>query len=551
MKFLTSLVTSVLLSTASAGLVSPPVYKLSFNKLRGETFEKAVGNSNGHANFDIKNQQNFYSVELKVGTPAQNVLVLLDTGSSDLWITGSGNPYCSPSTRNSHLGSAGSNSSTNNGPSSTANFPSSSATIDCSQYGTFNLDGSETFKSNDSTFYLTYGDGSFAKGLWGMDHVYLDGLNVSDVSFAVANESNSTVGVFGVGLPGEEATVTPGVNGNHYQYKNFPQVLKDNGVVQKNAYSLYLNSPDSNSGNILFGAVDHSKYSGNLYTLPIVNTYADQGVAPREFDVTVQGITVGNSSSNSTVSSDKTLALLDSGTTLMYLPTALADELAKSLGGKFSPSTGYYLIPKPSENDDTKITFDFGGFHIETKLSNYILQGSGPQDVAILGILRTEGDRAIFGDVFLVDAYVVYDLEDYEISLAQANFNSGSSDIEAISGSVPGASRAPGYSQTYTGNQPSSSGSASPGGSTGQEASSSSSSSSSASNGDSESSSSSSSSSSSNSGSSGNNSESSSSSFSNSDKRGLTVSENGVGSLRAANPMILAFVTTFITSMLT
>lgn len=532
MKFLSSLVGSVLLGSASAGLVSPPVYKLSFNKLRGENFEKAAGANNGdHVDFDIKNQQNFYSVELKVGTPAQEVMVLLDTGSSDLWITGAGNPYCSPSTRNAHLGSSGGNSSTNGGVSSTSDFPSSSATVDCSKYGTFDLDGSETFKSNDSIFYLTYGDGSYARGVWGTDQLNLDGLNVSDVSFAVANETNSTVGVFGLGLPGNEASVTPGVEGNHYQYKNFPEILKQNGVVQKNAYSLYLDSPNSKDGSILFGAVDHSKYSGSLYTLPIVNTDAGQGVAPREFDITVQGISINNGSSYSTVSSDQTLALLDSGTTLMYLPTDLADEVAHSLGGQFSSSTGYYLIPKPSDNDNTKITFDFGGFHIDTSLSNYILQSSGSQDLAVLGILRTESDRAILGDVFLVNAYVVYDLEDYEVSLAQADYSSSSSDVEAISGSVPGATRAQGYSQTYTGNQPSSTGGAGPAGSKSQGSDSESSSSSSSSTSDDDSGS------------------SSSSSSSNFERRELPVSENGANSLKSAYPL-LASVTTLIISTL-
>lgn len=447
---LSGLLASTLLASASANVIpsnNGPL-KLSFNKFKGETFEKATSNGQGDVQFDLKNQQNFYSVDLEVGTPAQRVTVLLDTGSSDLWVTGSGNPYCSPDTRDAHLSSSGSNMTSNvttQAASATSSFPSSSATVDCSQYGTFSMEGSETFKSNESTFYLTYGDGSFAKGTWGIDHVYLDGLNVSGVSFAVANETNSTVGVFGIGLPGNEASVTPGVDGQHYQYMNFPQMLKHSGVVQKNAYSLFLNSPDAEEGSILFGAVDHSKYTGQLYTLPLVS----QGSSAREFDVTLQGISVQNSSSQVQATSSSLPALLDSGTTLMYLPATVADSVAGQLGGRYSASTGYYLIPKPSSDDDTKIVFDFGGFHIETSLSNYLMQGtSGSDDVSVLGILRTDSERAILGDVFLVDAYVVYDLEDYEISLAQASYSGASEDIELIVSSIPSATRASSYSQT-------------------------------------------------------------------------------------------------------
>lgn len=74
--------------------------KLPFHKLYGDSLEnvgsdkkpevRLLKRADGYEEIIITNQQSFYSVDLEVGTPPQNVTVLVDTGSSDLWIMGSG-----------------------------------------------------------------------------------------------------------------------------------------------------------------------------------------------------------------------------------------------------------------------------------------------------------------------------------------------------------------------------------------------------------------------------------------------------------------------------
>lgn len=55
----------------------------------------------------------------------------------------------------------------------------------------------------------------------------------------------------------------------------------------------------------------------------------------------------------------------------------------------------------------------------------------------------------ILGDSFMRHVYTVFDLDDKEISIAQANFNSTIEDIEEISSTVPSAVRAPQYYSSY------------------------------------------------------------------------------------------------------
>lgn len=65
-----------------------------------------------------------------------------------------------------------------------------------------------------------------------------------------------------------------------------------------------------------------------------------------------------------------------------------------------------------------------------------------------LSVLQQSGsDYILFGDNVLRSAYLVYDLDDFEISIAQARYTT-EEDISVISSSVPNAIQAPGYSST-------------------------------------------------------------------------------------------------------
>lgn len=470
----TALISGVLLGCQVACLDESPVKKnatpesyihLTFDKLRGSSYDDAGKDKkasvhlrkrdDGYEEIEIKNELSFYSVEMDIGTPSQAVHVLLDTGSSDLWVSSPENPYCEASNDAKPVTSLSTTTLSGSG-TATSGSSSSIATVDCSEYGTFDSSKSETFNSNGTAFSISYGDGTFASGTWSTDNINMGDVNVTNLSFAVANASNSTVGVLGIGLPGLQSTYVGSSAGSQpYQYDNLPMAMKSQGIINRNAYSLFLNDQDATTGSVLFGAVDHSKYSGSLYTIPILNMYRSRGYQnPIEFDVTVQGVSVTSGSTAKNLTNVQFPALLDSGTTLSYLPYSLTELIANAVGATYSRLTGYYSMRCPSANNDTKILFDFGGFQIAANLSSYLLSTSSSSSTCYLGMIPLSSNSAIFGDNFLINTYVVYDLENYEISMAQAAFNNGESDIEVISDSVPSATRAQGYSSTWSTNQP-------------------------------------------------------------------------------------------------
>lgn len=211
---LAAVATLAVLTSPAFGRVLPDgkYVKIPFTKKKknGDNGELSK-RSNGHEKFVLANEQSFYSVELAIGTPSQNLTVLLDTGSADLWVPGKGNPYCG-------------------------------SVMDCDQYGVFDKTKSSTFKANKSSpFYAAYGDGTYAEGAFGQDKLKYNELDLSGLSFAVANESNSTFGVLGIGLSTLEVTYSGKVaimDKRSYEYDNFPLFLKHSGAIDATAYSL-------------------------------------------------------------------------------------------------------------------------------------------------------------------------------------------------------------------------------------------------------------------------------------------------------------------------
>lgn len=84
-----------------------------------------------------------YAATVSIGTPAQDFLVIMDTGSSDLWVAGS---ECGSAT--------------------------------CLATTTFNDAKSSTFQTNGDAFSITYGSGT-ASGVIALDTVSMGGFTIN------------------------------------------------------------------------------------------------------------------------------------------------------------------------------------------------------------------------------------------------------------------------------------------------------------------------------------------------------------------------------------
>lgn len=251
------------------------------------------------------------------------------------------------------------------------------------------------------------------------------------------------MGVLGLGYPLNEAQVS---RTRKSSYANLPKAMVDGGLINSNAYSLWLNDLDANTGSILFGGVDSDKYTGDLQTLPIQQIDGEYA----EFLITLTSVAYESGTTDKTYNSSDLPAavLLDSGTSLTYLPDSIVEDIYNDLDVTYDSASGEGFVPCSYKNDDKNFTFTFSSPSISVALSEMVLEagtGSTYADgtaACVFGIAPAGSSTVVLGDTFLRSAYVVYDIANNEISLAQTNFNSTSQNIQEIgtgSSSVPGA----------------------------------------------------------------------------------------------------------------
>lgn len=362
---------------------------------------------------DLDNEETLYFINVTLGTPAQSLRLHIDTGSSDLWV---------------------------NTPSSTL---CRSRTSPCSYAGAYTANSSSTYEYIGSYFNISYVDGSGASGDYVSDTVsFGDNTTLSQLQFGVGYSSTSSQGILGIGYAVNEVQVG---RAGKQAYNNLPAQLVADGRIASNAYSLWLNDLDANTGSILFGGVDTAQYVGQLKTLPVQK----QAGQFSEFLVTLTGLQLGSA----TIASGLALAvLLDSGSSLTYLPDSSVETIYNEVGATFDSSEGAAYVECSLAQLNTSLTFGFSALNISVGMDELVLDlftssGKRPQfsngaDACLFGIAPAGSSTNVLGDTFLRSAYVVYDLSNNEISLAQTNFNATSNNVLEIAtgtSSVPDA----------------------------------------------------------------------------------------------------------------
>ncbi|KAI0786690.1 aspartic peptidase domain-containing protein [Abortiporus biennis] len=327
--------------------------------------------------FAPENLDILYYGALNFGTPVQSLTVDIDTGSADLWI------------------------------------PANCRSCNTPQ---FNPSRSSTFQGSDDEFVVTYGVGK-AVGKLAQDVVSIGNLKVQKQDFGIVHaeseqftqEPNS--GIMGLAFSTIAFSKKP----------TFFENLLSSGQLQEPIFSVHLARGAQDGSQVCFGCYDKKKTTGPVNWLSVVTkTY---------WSVSMEGISSGLESENKTTATDLS-AVIDTGTTLIYLPDEVAAQFYGTIPGARDAAAeygeGFYVYPCTST---LSVSLSFSGTNFTINSSDFnigrVSEGSEDCVGGILGLGDGfPSDLAIIGDEFLKSWYSTYDYGNGRVGLSPSINNS-------------------------------------------------------------------------------------------------------------------------------
>ncbi|WOO79481.1 Lysosomal aspartic protease [Vanrija pseudolonga] len=350
------------------------------------------------------NTDAIYAGALSIGTPPQQFLTIVDTGSSDLWVLEAGCGQCDGMTA-------------------------------------FDDKTSSTFVNTGAPFKVSYGSGD-ASGTIVTDTVSMDSFTVQQQGFALVNQSTASLisppssGVMGLAWQKISST------------KQAPwwQTLASTTWAdpQFGVYmARYRNQPgaqsiENNGGEITFGGVNSSYFTGQINYMSIADSNLDYWRLP------IASIAVGSKDTGYKSSSPN--AAIDTGTTLIGGPSnAIAAIYAQipnaSPMGAATGMQGYYQYPC-SQKINLKMGFGNQVWTMSDDDFNFARASDSNPDMCVGSFFAVDMSRNplvswIVGASFLKNVYSVYRYDPPAVGFAA--LTKGGAAPEQVNGGGSGA----------------------------------------------------------------------------------------------------------------
>lgn len=349
------------------GYIKPLRVKLAKSIIKEERDETGTTEKRS-SSVTLSNFMNVqYFGQIGLGTPAQHFDVLFDTGSRHLWV-----------------------------PSS---FGKSN------KRGTFfkNLKSS-SYKSDGTPFQVKYVRGS-TEGFWGQDDLTVGDIQVKQQSFGetIESEEREYDGIFGL-APGIDSPKNPLTN------------MVEQKLLAEPIFSLYLKRDytEQNGGEIIFGGVDRSLYTGSVTYTPTLDS--------RKWLIELDSISIDGIPKNETkVCFGGCDAVIDSGTSYLVGPRGDMGELNKRLGF-VKQEDGEMVLPHCDLSKMPDLIFTIEGKPFPIKPESYVVQTSHKPSVVTCSsaLVGLPVPHWIIGDVFIGQYYTIFDLGEKRIGFASA-----------------------------------------------------------------------------------------------------------------------------------
>ncbi|CAK3788785.1 acid protease [Lecanosticta acicola] len=275
-----------------------------------------------------------------------------------------------------------------------------------------------TGKSTGGSVSVSYGSGSFS-GTEYTDQVSFGGLTVKSQSIGSASQSQGFSGVDGIiGFGPQDLTQNTVSNAN--TVPTFMDNLYSQKSISTEVLGVYF-KPESGSdtddanGELTLGGTDSSKYTGSLTYFPRLTS----GSASPYWGIAIASFTYG-----STTLASNAQGIVDTGTTLIYIPSAAYNNFLSATGGTTDSSSGLAsFTTKPTSNFGVK----FGSTTYNLTPSQYLVPQAQYSEYGLssgkyyswINNGGSSGVNTIIGQKFLEQYYSVFDTTNSRIGFAQ------------------------------------------------------------------------------------------------------------------------------------
>lgn len=184
----------------------------------------------------------------------------------------------------------------------------------------------------------------------------------------------------------------------------------DQGLLDQPIFSFHVGDTSRGTDSFcILGGVDENAYEGNITTIPLRRNIF--------WEATLDALSFGQE----TMKLTDIGATLDTGTTLIAMPTNFAEFLNRQIGA-VQGAGWLYHIPCDKRDRLPDITFALSGHNFGISAYDYILELQDSCISCFQGLDTGEqtGPLFVLGDAFLRRWYSVYDLEGDTIGLAKA-----------------------------------------------------------------------------------------------------------------------------------
>ncbi|KAL0419344.1 UNVERIFIED_CONTAM: Aspartic proteinase CDR1 [Sesamum radiatum] len=343
-----------------------------------------------------------FLIKINIGTPPVEILAIADTGSDLTWT------QCVPCTQcykqNAPLFD----------PAKTTTYRSVSCTSQqCQSLG---AESSSCDKSNSCLYQVSYGDSSYSNG----------GLAVETFTFDSSISKESVVFpkvVFGCGH-NNDGTFNETCSGIVGLGGGAVSIVRQLETTIGGKFSYCLTTLDSESSSKISFGPNAIVTGPNVLSTPLVQKLPDTF-----YYLTLEGVSVGNETlaynyipnSNSKASVEEGNIIIDSGTTLTYLPSSLYEELESTLeksisGNRVSDPQGLfglcYKLPSNGQFNAPPIVVHFTGADVELTQENTFIEVE--KGVVCLTFVASQ-DLAIFGNLHQMNFLIGYDLKTQKV----------------------------------------------------------------------------------------------------------------------------------------